>query len=251
MIVDAHAHLGNFYASYPLRITTTEGVIQLMDRFKIDMACVSSLEAVQFNFFEGNRNLRREIEKFLDRFIPLCTVNPRFGEAAILELRKCVQEWRFKGLNLHPTSGYQPYPADCLSAQETLSEASKLRIPVLIHSSQHDMAHPSRIGKLADTFPDVTIIMGNMGYMTAWQDAIEAAKKYENIILDTTSAQMCISLVKRAVEVVSPERVVFGTNMPMDYPGPNIVRITWAEISEEAKRKIMGENILRILRIKY
>jgi predicted TIM-barrel fold metal-dependent hydrolase len=54
-------------------------------------------------------------------------------------------------------------------------------------------------------------------------------------------------LVETAVEAVGADRIVWGTNLPLSYPGPNLIRITEAAINEREKRQILGENILRIL----
>jgi hypothetical protein len=131
-----------------------------------------------------------------------------------------------------------------------MAEAAKLKIPILIRSSMLDQSHPRRIANLADRFPDATIIMGHMGFILNWPDAIEFARQYENLILETSSTAMTASLVRRCVDEVGEDRIVFGTNMPIDYPGPNIVRITHADITDEARKKIMGENIARIVGVK-
>jgi len=246
LVVDAHAHIGFSHPYAPLRVRTTEGIVKLMDRFGIDKACVSSLLGIYYNFVEGNAELKREVEKFPDRFIPFCVVQPRYGEEALLELRKCVKEWGWKGLKLHPSAG--GYPADCLSAQRVVEEAVRLRIPVAIHTWIDDLSRPWRVGNLAEMFPDATLIMYHMGWFQ-WQEALEQAKKYDNIILDTTQS-MYIRLVEPVVKAIGAERVVWGTNLPISYPGPNLVRVKTARITEEERRLILGENMLRILKLK-
>lgn len=245
MIIDAHAHIGTAQRRYPVYIKTTEQIIEIMDRFKIEVACVSSLLAINYDFLSGNLEMRKEISSFPGRFIPFCVVHPRYRPDAIEELRRCVDEWGWKGLKLHPL--HQGYPADCRRAQEIIMETARLGVPVLVHSSMDDFTHPRRIANLADKVPDATIIMGHMGALGYWYDSIEIAEQYENIILDTTNAYAVDGLVETAVEAVGADRIVWGTNLPLSYPGPNLVRITESDINEREKRQILGENILRIL----
>lgn len=244
-IIDSHAHIGFSHKQYPLYIRTLEKMVEIMDKFQIAKACVSSLKAIQYDFKEGNLELKSQIEKFPNRFIPFCVVHPRDWDYATDELIKCIKEWGWKGLNLHPVD--QSYPADCLSVKDIIETAGQLNIPVAIHSSMDDFAHPKRIGNLAGQFPKVTFIMVHMGKMLYWTDALEEAIKYDNIILDTTDAMFADGLVETCVKRIGAERIVCGTNLPISYPGPNLKRIQIANIKEQQKQLILGKNIERIL----
>ncbi len=246
LVIDSHAHIGFSHKQYPLYIRTIEKMVDLMDKFGITKSCVSSLKGIQYDYREGNLELKREIEKFPGRFIPFCVVHPRDWEYAGDELRKCINEWGFKGLKLHPVD--QRFPVDCLSAKDIIRIAEKLDIPVAIHSSMDDFSHPGRIGNLAKEFPGVTFIMVHMGKMLYWTDALEEAIKYDNIILDTTDTMFTDGLVETCVKKIGAERIVCGTNLPISYPGPNLKRIEIADIKDSEKELIFGLNMKRILK---
>lgn len=245
MIIDAHAYIGFSHRRYPPIIRTTEHLIRTMDRFGISKSCVSSTMALQYDFKAGNAELKHEVSKFSDRFIPFCVVHPRYWSEAVEEFEKCINEWRFSGLVLHPLE--QGFPADCLSVKKLLDVAARLKVPVAIHSAEDDLAHPRRIAALASAFPTVIIIMYHMGRIFAWHDAIEFASVYQNIILDTTDVTHHDGLVEKAVREIGAERVVWGSNLPTSYPGPNLKRIQIARISEDDKKQILGKNIQRLL----
>jgi uncharacterized protein len=247
MIIDSQAHLGYHPLRVPTAKLTTDQIVETMNRYGIDKACVTSMKAVYDDFSTGNKELRAECNRFPDRFIPFCCVQPRYGQRAVEEVKTCVRDWGFKGLKLHPTAGYAQYPADCLSVQNLLEEVAKLKIPVLIRTSMNDNGHPRRVGNLAERFPEIMFILGNMGQILYWQDSIEVAQKHENVIVDTTSVMIVVSLVKQTVEKLGARRVVFGTNFPIDYPAPNLLRITHADISDDDKSKILGGNMARLL----
>ena len=247
LIIDSHAHIGFSHKQYPLYIRTLEKMVKVMDEFGISQSCVSSLKAIQYDFREGNLELKREIQKFPDRFIPFCVVHPRDWDCAEDELVKCIKQWGWKGLKLHPVD--QSFPADCLSAKEIIQTAQELQIPVAIHSSMDDFSHPVRIGNLAKEFPAVTFMMVHMGKMLYWTDALEQAIEHDNIILDTTDTMFADGLVETCVDKIGAERIVCGTNLPISYPGPNLKRIEIADIRDQEKELILGQNIQRILKL--
>ena len=247
-IIDSHAHIGFSHKQYPLYIRTLERMVEVMDKFEITKACVSSLKAIQYDFMEGNEELKNQIERFPERFIPFCVVHPRDWDYAKVELVKCIKQWGWKGLKLHPVDQY--FPADCLSVKDIIDTAQELNIPVAIHSSMDDFAHPKRIGNLAGMFPEVTFIMVHMGKMLYWTDALEEAIKHDNIILDTTDAMFADGLVETCVQKIGAERMVCGTNLPISYPGPNLKRIHIADITTKQKEMIFGKNMERILKLK-
>ena len=58
---------------------------------------------------------------------------------------------------------------------------------------------------------------------------------------------MDFGMVEEAVRVIGPERVIWGSDIPMIDPWLNIEKIRGAEIREEEKRCILGENIMRLV----
>ena len=247
LIIDSHAHIGFSHKQYPLYIRSTAGMVEVMDRFGIDKACVSSLKGIQYDFRGGNRELKREIEAFPGRFIPFCVVHPRDWDYAEKELKTCIGEWGWKGLKLHPVD--QCFPADCLSAKKIIALAGELNVPVAIHSSMDDVSSPERIGRLAAEFPGITFFMVHMGKMLYWTDALEQAVQHDNIILDTTDAMFADGMIEACVDRIGAERIVCGTNLPVSYPGPNLKRIEIADISGQQKELIYGKNMARILKL--
>jgi len=214
-----------------------------MDKFGITRACVSSMMGIQYDFRRGNREVHDEAAKFPGRFIPFCVVHPRYWSEAEPELLECVTRFGFRGLALHPTE--HVFAADCLSARRIVGAAQSLGIPVAIHSSEEDLAHPNRIGALAAAFPSTTFIMYHMGRF-AWQEAIEVASERLNILLDTTDASCHDGLVEKAAERVGAERVVWGSGLPVSYPGPNLTRILIARLSERERELVLGKNVAKL-----
>lgn len=245
MILDAHAYIGASHRRYPLRIRSTQGLLEVMDRFGIGKACVSSIKAIQYDFLEGNREVKQETGKHPDRFIPFCVAHPRYWSDVEVEVVKCLSEWKFAGLTLHPLE--QGFPADCLSVKRLMEVVGDFGVPVAIHSAEDDVSHPRRIGALAAAFPSITFIMHHMGRIFAFYDAIEVAMEHPNIILDTTDVTHHDGIVEKAVKMIGADRVVWGSNLPISYPGPNLKRIQIARITKPERELILGRNMERLL----
>lgn len=241
---DAHAHIGFAHRKYPLYVKTPEKMVSIMDQFGIEQACVSSLRAVQDDFRAGNRELKMVVDRWPNRFIPFCVVNPRDCGAGE-ELRNAIRDWGWAGLALDPVE--QHFPADCYSVFKLLELAEGLGVPVFIQSCQQDYGHPARIARLAERFPGVAIIMGSMGRMLAWYDAVEAAVQYGNIVLDLTDAMPCDGMVELVVREIGECRVVAGTNLPLSYPAPNIEMVRQSSLSERVKSRILSLNIRELV----
>jgi predicted TIM-barrel fold metal-dependent hydrolase len=165
LIIDAHTHYG-IGLNFPFRAKTIDDMVIVMDKYGVDMACISSAYALLHDCPEGNRRLYEAVKLYPSRFIPFCAVNPRYLDEARDELRKYINENGWKGLKLHPL--HQGYPADCRRAQEIIMETARLGVPVLVHSSMDDFTHPGRIANLADKVPDATIIMGHIDRSNAY-----------------------------------------------------------------------------------
>ena len=61
--------------------------------------------------------------------------------------------------------------------------------------------------------PQATVILGHMGGFYHCQAAIQAAQDLPNVLLDT-SAMPYPEMIRRAVETIGAERVLFGSDGP-------------------------------------
>jgi len=129
-----------------------------------------------------------------------------------------------------------------------MDEARKLKIPVAIHSGHPPFSLPWSIGELAEVYPDVTVVMLHMGhghglYIRA---AINAAKRYPNIVLETSGMPMHTK-IKEAMETVGEDRVMYGCDIPFHHPSVELQRIKMAGLNENQLRKILHDNAVEKL----
>jgi predicted TIM-barrel fold metal-dependent hydrolase len=128
-----------------------------------------------------------------------------------------------------------------------MEEASRLRIPVQIHSHQPG-SQPALIGDLADRFPDVTVVMAHMG-MASYKDAIFVARKCPNVVLETSAQPWTHRICRTVMDTVGVTRLVFGSDAPLHHQEIELRKVQMASLSEEELRLVLGGNIARIVGI--
>lgn len=267
MIIDAHVHVGDIrflgkYRSYitylPESLGDTFGpeiLLKSMDELGIDKSVVFATKTHGLDFALANEEVARMVSSHEDRLIGFAVINPLQANKAVEELKRCAGDLGLKGVKLHPLSqGYRIYGAFHDSLVDlVVGEATKLKLPIIIHSGSSVFSHPLHIALLANAFPEVPIIIAHFGsspesYGFTAEDALSAAKMHRNIFLET-SKQPTLIIIKKAVETVGAERVIFGTDTPFGVPDIELKKIKAMRLSEDQERLILGGNIARILGI--
>lgn len=242
MIFDIHAHVG--HSKFSDALITSEAVLKVMDSSGIDKAIL--LPTASTGRYITAEQMKKEVDKAPDRLVGFFSSDVKAKEAVDL-FTEAVTKFGAKGLKIHPVY------ASCAADDEKwiyplLERAGELKVPVMFHSGEAPFATPWQIGLAAMDFHKTTILLEHMGFdsMCFTDGAIKMAKKCENILLGTTGVMYEFPITK-AVNVIGDDRIVYGGEMPMNNPLHEIMKVKLAKISDEAKEKILGKNILRIL----
>jgi uncharacterized protein len=235
MIIDAHNHLG-------IRPGARQSGADLVA--KLDAAGVD--KAVMFPFVEGNFTndpIKEAFDEYPDRLIPFCAVNP-WVDGAAAEVRRCVSEWSFKGLKLHPTiNGF--HLSDRMLVNPLFEVAEEFGIPVIVHGASDLLNCPAEFAIMAERFPRVNLLMAHMGFFWLVGQAVEFAGKYPNLYLETSRAP--IFEIQTAVNALGPDKVIWGTDSPfVDYYW-EFKKMERATSDQSGYAKIVGGNIARLL----
>ena len=218
---------------------TPADLLALEDAAGIDIAIV--MPRVQLK--PDNRWLVDALKGYEKRLIPCCSVNPNYGSEAVEEFRVAITEWGMRGLKLMPPG----FALNLGSANMTpiMNVARELKQPVTIHTGGPP-GHPLQVAMVARKWPEVPVILDHMGYRDFGGDAIEAALLCPNICLGTTLVTVEPGMIRHAVDVLGPERVVFGSNAPSAYPDLGVENIRRLKLGKEAEELVLGENLHRI-----
>ncbi|MEM3815795.1 MAG: amidohydrolase family protein [Candidatus Bathyarchaeia archaeon] len=236
-IVDSHTHLGNF-PLFNVSMDSTE-MIEVMDRHGIKISVVFSLP---------NELTLNAVKKYPERLIGLVWINPHEGNLALQKIDKAINEWKFRGIKMHPLM--DSFLPDQEIVYPIMEKARKYRVPVLFHCGHPPWSLPWHFGNLAEVYPDVTIILGHMGHghIVYINGSIDVARKHENIILETSAMPMHRK-IKEAVEKVSEDRVIYGSDMPFGHPSFEIRKVEVSGLSERQIEMVLSTNARKIFRI--
>lgn len=239
MIIDVHVHYYKRWCDMP-GIEVTD-LIAKMDKSGIDISIINSLSALTGKDPSlGNKEVYYAISSYPYRFVGMASVNPYHGLCAEEELKKCLSNYKFKGLKLHPW--IQGYPAHSKIVHNLISICKEYHVPVLFHSGTPPYAQVMQIAYLARIYPDVAFILGHMGLTYQWEDAIEVAFKYHNVFLETSGITYPFA-IKEAIKKLGSGKILFGTDSPfLESAELEIVKIKNLKLSSRQWEMVMYKN---------
>jgi len=237
MIIDAHTHLGDFPV-FNVNLDA-DGLVDLMDEYGIIQSVLFSLP---------NKLTLEAVRKYPERLSGLVWVNPYDGEAALEAIERAISSWGFKGVKMHPL--LDSYLPDSDIVNPIMEHARKLKVPILFHCGHPPWSLPWHFGNLADTFPEVSMVLGHMGHghIVYINGAMEVAKRHDNIFLETSGMPMH-SKIKEAVDVVGVDRVMYGSDAPFGHPAFELKKVEVSGLEEDELIRVLGENALQLFRI--
>lgn len=248
MIIDCHAHIGKgILLNDVFQIDcTAERLEYLADKGKVDKTV---LFPVLYNdYSEPNREIA-ELASKNKKFIGFARAKAGAPDAPE-KLEYDIKELGLKGVKIDSTGGR----GGGFPTREFMEKVRELKVPLLTHAGSE--LPPMTLEGVVKSYPEVTIIIAHMGTDINWShmfsyplDAIYLARKYKNVYLDTSAATWIQYILEWAVDEVSADKLVFGSDAPWFYPALNIACINDLEISDSDKAKILGENMARILKL--
>ena len=237
-VIDSHCHIG----AGVRKSVTPEALLRAMDEVGVERAVLCTVDQfLAVRNREGNDEVLRAVRAEPGRFWGLAAVNPWLGEEATFELRRCLDAG-LSGLKIH--SHLQGFVLSDPVVHPLVEVCREYGVPLYAHTGTPITAEPFQLAELARTFPDVTMVMGHMGYTDFWYDAVPAALQSENVYLETSLID--VMNIKNAIDKVGAARILFGSDYPESDLSLELEKIAMVETSEDARRAIVGGNAHRV-----
>ncbi|MFI5421731.1 MAG: amidohydrolase family protein [Nitrososphaerales archaeon] len=235
--IDLHAHIGDF-GGWANVSCTDEKLVASMDLYGVEKAAV---------YFTDNDLVRKAVQKYPDKLVGCIWPDPHDSFASE-KVRTALTEWKFKGVKLHPL--FQAFLPNDEIVHPIMEEAGKARVPVLIHTGHSPFSLPWSVGELAENFPDVKIVMLHMGdgHGLYIQAAINVAKRYDNLFLETSAMPMA-NKIREAMDVVGKDRVMYGSDIPFGNPSVEIAKATTLDLPDEDFERYFYLNAKKLLNL--
>lgn len=250
-VIDAHAHvshqnsMGNSAVFMPY--SDPEIMLKKFDRLGVQKILVSSWLGIWQDSVLGGKLMMRLIEKYPDRFVAYATIDPNFRSDR--EIASDIQLYHKK----HRFPGIKPYYPRWqyrLTGEKLapwFQYGNDHSLFALIHYDTKTTIEDLKT--LAPKYPNLIFIAAHTG--SSYKEArrlIELVETHSNIFLELTFTSVLGNVIELLCKEVGANRVIFGTDAPMRDPAPQLGWVAYANISEEEKRMILGENIQRILK---
>ena len=189
---------------------------------------------------EANDYIIESTRKRPKRIVGFCSVNPRWGEAATLEVERCAKAGLFGVGELHAdTQGFDIGDADAM--KPLLEVADRYGLVITAHTSEpvghiyQGKGHTTpqvimRFIENARAFPNVKIICAHWGGGLPFYALMPEVKDaLENVWFDTAASPFLYSssVFPSVAKLVGTEKILLGS----DYPLIRFGRI-WRQIEE-------------------
>lgn len=242
MKIDCHTHIGKNSAAYrPKEVEneiekTSQDLLNTMKENDVEYAAVFSLPALPQMLFQENMLLLNDVREKKE-LIPFVFLDPRDKQYCI----PLLETLSFAGIKLHPLAhGYVVSHPLC---RPVLEYAAEKGYPVLIHSGWGELGSLRYIEKLAKILKRLKIIIAHM----VLPDCLDVVARNENLWIDTSYAQH-IRRIEQAVQICGSDKVIFGSDYPFSDQRLETLKIEYAKISDEEKKKIFSLNIKNLIK---
>jgi predicted TIM-barrel fold metal-dependent hydrolase len=239
-VIDFHGHVGRD-DRYGM-IDDPQRMLHAMDSAGIDRACLFHIYYPDGT--TSNDLTARFVAQQPDRFIGFAYVSPLMPERIRPELARAIDELEFAAIKLY--SPYTPWELHGPQWDPIYEFAHERGLTVIMHTGED--APPSSLSKIAPRFPGANFVAGHTGNTPVYRaQAIAAAQANPNVFLETCSTFRTPGVIEQLVAEAGAERLLFGSDMPLMDPRPQLGKIITADIPDEAKKKILGGNARRLL----
>jgi len=176
------------------------------------------------------------------RIIPACVTHPRFPRVSAAILR------RFRRAGSCWAGEVCPYAAGYPADRKNLFAMAEVLEAEGFVFQMHQIG-PELMDELAEAFAALTLVFSHLGQpAAAIPPRMEVARRRPNVYLDiAASGHERMGAIELGVEMDLADRLLYGSDFPINEPGGPIIRVLNARIPIAAKRKILGGNLRRLL----
>lgn len=233
-MIDGHAFLGK-----SIYMEQSSGdLISKMDRLGLKATVVIAPPPGPF-YEDANNLIRERAIEFPDRLIPIFRTNPHLeGESE--RVRIALTDQGFRGIQLDPKN--DGYGVGDKIMNPIIQIAKDLGIPVYIHSGDSIFCPINAVADYASRFEKVNFITNFS------QRDYKVAMNKNNLYLMTRPFPT-LMLKRRKTISLDIDKLIFTSDAPIGNLELELKKVELSGLEQEAKDKIFGGNLKRIIKI--
>ena len=236
LVIDAHCHAGRGEAMSAPWTTRADVEVTLrhMAEAGIHRTVIFPINNAEYE--KPNREIAEICGRYPGKFIGFAKHDPQTEAGRIRAmLRHEVETLGLKGLKLHR-----------LPTREVLDVVAELGIPILYHPEKVANFH-----LIAYEYPTIPFIMAHLGNFASrdWTEhvaAIDVARRYPNVYLDTSSV-VFFQFLEKAAKEAGPDKLIFGSDGPELDSRVELYKVRLLKLPPAEEAKVVGGNIRRLL----
>lgn len=241
-VIDAHAHIWLSQAERDRR-----ELVEALDKVPIERIYVSGLHGHDQSPDTVVR-INDAVHEMLaadPRARGQAYLNPRHGQHALEELRRC------HDLGFCMVKLWVATRADDPLNFPVYEAAAALGMPLLLHSFVKargqllNESTPWDVAEAARRYPECTFLMAHMGGDFIF--GCESVAELPNVFVDPSGSYGEKGMIEYAVQRLGADRVIFGSDMPGSDIYHNLGKVVGASISDAEREAILHRNAERVL----
>ncbi len=241
-IIDVHLH--DRFPGAPITPVTPAIYEAALDRVGVVGGVSSSVTGIFFDLAKGNEEQACLLDR-VPRLRGYVVVDPRYYDDSLRELTRLERDPRFVGVKIH--CSYSQTRTEATSLRRLFRDIAGYGKPVLIHPLGADW--PEALVEIANEHPHLPIIAAHAGYGDAPHPTHDAALRVAsapNIWLEFCSTYLATGAIRRGIEAVGIDRVVFGSDYPLIALTYMAAAYADAGLTAEETEKILWRNAQRL-----
>jgi len=248
IVIDAHAHFTQMHTQGATRVFMNEAdmpsVVARNQRLGVDITCASSWTGIWTDWELGTQDTVEALAACPPgSFIAYATLDPLYLTDWDAALDYCYRQHRMMGMK--PYFPRQGFPYNDPRYAPWWEFGNRCHLFAKMHPSDNFVAE---MHDLAPRYPNVNFLLAHSGW--TWRHAREhvaLAQQYPNCHCEITFTSVTNGTIEWMVQEAGEDRVIYGSDTPMRDPFPQFGWVAYADISEQAKRKILGLNMEKII----
>lgn len=229
-----------------------------MDEAGIDLSVVLNIGWTSHELcVKTNDYIFDSVSRYPARLVGFCAIQPRVGEAAVVELERRAKAGA-KGIG-ELRSDVQGFMLTDKSTMKPLVDiALKYNLIFLTHSSEpvgHEYPGkgsitPDILYSFITGFPNLKIVCAHWGGGLPFYALMpEVAKSLANVFFDTAATVFLYKpeIFEQVSRIIGSDKILFGSDYPLVNQDRVLAQLHTSQLSEEDKANILGNNAQKLL----
>jgi len=248
------------YSQPKAKLVTAEELIASMDEAKVDLSVALNIGWGSHKLCVAtNDYILDSISRYPDRLIGFCSVQPKAGDAAIIELERCAKAGA-RGIG-EMRSDVQGFDLTDKTIMKPLVDAARKHNLIFLTHSSEPVGHqysgkgsitPDVLYSFILSFPDLKLVCAHWGGGLPFYALMpEVAKVLTNVFFDTAATVFLYQpqIFPQVSEIIGSDKILFGSDYPLISQSRVMAQIQSLELAKRDKTKILGGNAQKILNI--